>query len=265
MSDFSILKRFGLGLGLLMLLLMPLRSVAAQSPELGTFDVGIQLYENGNYAEAEVLFQQLVDAGYVDGRLFHNLASAQHKQGNYGDAILNYRRTLEVAPRYRDTRANLEQARDRVVDQFNRSDISLFETVTQVSNWLTLTEIAVISLLLWLGWALAWLRYQRAKTERQRTAMQSALAGLSVLLLLFVLSGGFRFYRDGQRSAAVVIVDEVGVMEQAGGSGEPLFVLHDGAEVEAVDQRGQWVKLTLPGDALQGWVSAETIGFVSLE
>lgn len=236
-------------------------TITAQSAETSTFDVGLRLYENGSYSEAAALFQQLVDAGYDDSRLYHNLGSAMHKQGAYGEAIVNYRRALELAPRSRDTRANLELARDRVVDQFNRSDVGLFETLTQLSNWLTLTEVAVIALLLWFAWTFAWLRYRRASTERQRTAMQSALIGITALLALLLLAGINRYNKSVSRPVAVVVADEVPVTEFPAGANE-LFVLHDGAEIEVVERQAGWVKLTLPGDALQGWVSAETLAFV---
>lgn len=236
----------------------------AQSTELDTYAVAVALYDNGSYVESEALFQQLVDEGYRSGRLYHNLASAQHKQRKYGAAILNYRRALELSPRSLDTRSNLDDARERVVDQLNRSDIGLFETLTQFSNWLTLTEIAGIALALWLCWGAVWLRYRHPKSERQRTAMQSALIGLSVLLVVFVLAGSSRAYRESTRPALVVVVEELPVLD-APGATEPLFVLHDGAEVQAVDRRGEWVKLTLPGDSLQGWVSAETVAYIKPE
>ncbi|HFC12002.1 MAG TPA: tetratricopeptide repeat protein [Anaerolineae bacterium] len=236
--------------------------VWADSAELGTFEVATQLYENGNYGAAAALFEQLVEQGYEDADLLHNLASAKHKQGNYGEAILYYRRALQIAPRNRDTRANLELAREHVTDQFQRSDVGLFETLTQLSNWLTLTEVTVIALLLWFALAIVWYRYRHPKSEREHTAMQSALIILAISFLLLVVAGGTRYRKNQVRPDAVVIVDEVAVLDTLGGKSE-LFTLHDGAEVEIVEKKGNWVKLTLPGDALQGWISAEAIGFVN--
>ena len=238
-------------------------SAAAQTVDQDTFTVASQLYANGSYEEAEALFQQLVDAGFDDGNLYYNLGNAHYKQSEYGEAILNYRRALLVTPRNRDLRANLELARERVVDQFTRSDVSLFESVTQLSNWLTLSEMATISLLLWFGVAGVRLMYRRPRTERQRTALQSALIGLASLLLLFVVAGTYRYSQLQNRPPAVVVADEANILESPGDVGEPVFVLHSGAEVTVVEARGQWVKLTLPGDVLQGWVSAEEIARVS--
>ncbi|HIE11941.1 MAG TPA: hypothetical protein EYP63_00690, partial [Desulfotomaculum sp.] len=51
-----------------------------------------RLYEAGQYAEAAVAYQALVDAGAHDGRLYYNLGNAHYKSGDLGRAVLNYRR-----------------------------------------------------------------------------------------------------------------------------------------------------------------------------
>ena len=239
---------------LLLLLLWGSNSAAlAQELDLDTFAVANALYENEEYEAAAQLYQQLVDEGYEDSRLQYNLANAYYHSADYGRAILHYRRVLLTNPRDGDVRHNLNLARDRVVDQFNRSDLNLLESAAQLSNWITLTEMAFVSLLLWFTWVAARLLYRHPRTERQRTAAQSALLGVTLLLVLSLFALGNRVYRERTTPPAVVLAEQTPVLD-APAVGEPLFLLHSGAEVSITGREGGWVQVSLPGGELQGWV-----------
>ena len=70
-----------------------------------------RLYEQGRYEAAAQIYQQMVDHGFEDSRLFHQLGNAYFKQGDTGRAVLNYRRAEQLAPRDADIEANLQLAR----------------------------------------------------------------------------------------------------------------------------------------------------------
>lgn len=232
--------------------------VDAQDLDVETFEVANALYENGAYVEAAQLYQQLVDNGFRDSRLQYNLANAYYRSADYGNAILYYRRVLLTNPRDGDVRHNLNLARERVIDQLNRSDLNFLEAATQLSNWITLTEMAFFSLLLWFAWAGTRLIYRHPRTERQRTASQSALFGLTILLIFSLLALGNRIYSERTRPPAVVVAEQTAVLESPA-LGEAVFTLHSGAEVNITAQDGGWVQVTLPGGDLQGWVARSTI------
>ena len=80
-----------------------------------------RLYEDGQFAQAAQAYQQLADQGFADSALFFNLGNAYFKQGDYGRAILNYRRAEQLAPRDEDIAANLALARAQRVDQFEEN------------------------------------------------------------------------------------------------------------------------------------------------
>ena len=98
----------------------------AKSPETAgdAMSIANQLYEAGQYAQAAQAYQQLVNQGYGDGALFYNLGNAHFKQGDYGRAILNYRRAQQLAPRDPDIETNLALARAQVYRPPSSSCIS---------------------------------------------------------------------------------------------------------------------------------------------
>ena len=49
----------------------------------------------------------------MNSALFYNLANAQYRLGNLGQAILNYERALALEPRHPEAAANLRLVRDK--------------------------------------------------------------------------------------------------------------------------------------------------------
>ena len=237
----------------------------AQEPAIdrGTFEVANRLYENGHFVEAARLYQQLSDGGYQDSRLDYNLANAYYESADYGHAILYYRRAMIDRPRDSALRHNLQMARTKVVDQLKPAEESLLEQVTQIGNWMTLNETALLTLLVWLAIGVTYIVYRRSTSERQRTAMQSSLIllGLGFVFMLALL--GARVNQGRTHAAAVVIAEEIEILDEPSSAALSVFKLHSGAEVSVVDSQTNWYLLTLPGDELQGWISADALALVS--
>jgi Flp pilus assembly protein TadD len=108
----------------------------ATTPTQEILTTASQLYQAGQFAQAALAYQQLVDQGYADSALDYNLGNAYYKQGDLGRAILNFRRAAELAPRDADIAANLELARLQAVDKVEQTaeralGAKLAERITQ--------------------------------------------------------------------------------------------------------------------------------------
>ena len=66
---------------------------------------------NGDLEEAIADYQALIDEGHQSASAYYNLASAQHRVGDLGAAILNYERAALLDPGAGDIAANLARAR----------------------------------------------------------------------------------------------------------------------------------------------------------
>lgn len=224
--------------------------------------IGNNLYEAGQYLRAVQAYQQLVDLGVVDSALFYNLGNAHFKQGDYGQAILNYRRAQQLTPRDADVEANLALARAQAVDQTEKVGEAGF--VEQVGgtlrSWFTIDELALAALAAWTLFVFVLLLFlsARAGTAWHRAA-RSALTVAAVVLVVGVLSLGSALYNEAARSEGVIVASEVDVTSGPGAQYVTEFTLHSGAEVTLVEARGNWVRLALPGASLEGWVPASAI------
>ena len=67
-------------------------------------------YNDGRYAEAVILYDNMVSNGVENTEVIYNLANAYYKDGDLPKAVWHYRRAWYGAPRDPDIRANLHFA-----------------------------------------------------------------------------------------------------------------------------------------------------------
>jgi hypothetical protein len=245
--------------------------VASSTSAGETMQTANGLYELGRFAQAAQAYQHLVDQGFTDSSLFYNLGNAYYKQGDYGRAILNFRRAQQLAPRDPDIEANLVLARAQAVDQFEAvDDRSLLSQLGEtVQSWLTLNELAMAALAAWILFVFLVILFGTARGRGTsagstwRKGLQYALAASVVVLIVGVLALGSTLAADRNLAEGVIVADTVDVTSGPGGQYVAEFTLHGGAEVSLVEMRGSWIRLALPGGEMEGWVPANAVEAVS--
>ena len=254
----------------LLLCLFGLSSTALAACSNGAFDEAIsgtqmaqanELYKEGSFAEAASRYQELVDAGAKDGRLYYNLGNAYLKLGDVGRAVLNFRRAQRLLPRDGDVDANLKLARAHTLDRIQiENEGAIVILIRQVIGWSSIDESATAVLILWIvlvGLGIIAILWR----QRQRTLIFVA-AGVALLLIIGLLSIGSRLLDEHGQPPAVVVADELTVRSGPGDDYLAEFVLHSGTEVRVVDRRADWIRVVLPGD-LHGWAPGEAVIQVS--
>jgi tetratricopeptide (TPR) repeat protein len=251
-----------IGLALILGLLAVQPSLAQESE----MQVANSLYENGRFAEAAQAYEQLIQQSVHDSAVYYNLGNAYFRLGDIGQAIFNYQRAAQLAPRDADIQANLALARAQAVDQFPAESSSLLDNFASVTRqYFTINEMALLALGLWFLFGLIWLFYRQMENGRGKEGLQYVLILSGLLMLVAALSLGSRMYVENNRQQAVVIAEVIEV--SAGPSTDTIteFDLHSGAEIDLLEQRGEWVRLTLPGGQVQGWVPAEAVAIYSID
>jgi hypothetical protein len=249
--------RGGLAL-LLVLVLAGLSACGSETASGAQMAEANRLYEAGQYAEAVVAYQALVDAGVEDGVLYYNLGNAHFKAGDLGRAILNYRRAQALLPRDPDVAANLQLARAQAIDRLETEDEGVVVGLVRrvLVEWATLDEVAGVALGLWA--LLCALVVAAILWRRGRQGLRYVIAAVGVTLALSLLSIIIRIGDVRGGSPGVVVAQAVEVRSGPGEDYLAEFTLHTGAEIQVLAQRDDWVRIALPGD-LQGWVPGEAV------
>lgn len=250
-----------IGLTLLAVLVIGILSLTQNKPiDLQTLNSANQLYETGHYTEAAAIYEQLIVQGGRDSALYYNLGNTYYQQGELGRAILNYQRAEQLAPRDQDIQANLALARAQVVDAYPDVPAGPFASLAKITNgWLTLNETAIIALLFWftLGFlVLVWRLLQPGKLQNR--IRYTAL----VLLLLVVvasLSLGSRIVGEYNQLEGIIVAPIVTVSSSPNEQHTTEFQLHSGTEVNLLETNGDWIRFSVPGDAVEGWLPVDAV------
>lgn len=228
----------------------------------GLMGTSNQLYEMGEFSLAAQGYQQLIDQGFSDAALFYNLGNAFYKQNDYGRAILNYLRARRLAPRDADIRANLKMAYNMRVDRLDQNASGgLYNSFTQfIQEWLTLNELAIISISLWYLLSLLVIIFFNSKPG-SRT--REVITYITLLVVILFMTAAFSLssvlVNERTQPQAVIIAEEVNVTSGPGTQYITEFTLHSGSEVNLLETRINWVRLALPGAELQGWAPEEAV------
>ncbi len=213
------------------------------------------LYESGQYLQAALIYEQIIDQGYEDATLYYNLGNAYFKQGDLGRAILSYRRAELIYPRSADIRTNLKIARSQRRDILN-GDENQFDIETTISpvRHLTLDELAQLTLIIWFMLVLLAMVILYAKNPTVRKSAVYAFVVVGMALLLSAGAMGHRWYSQDAEHEVVVVADVVDVVSGPGTSYVKEFTLHSGVEARLLEHRGSWTRISLPQSDRRGWV-----------
>jgi len=127
---------------------------------------------------------------------------------------------------------------------------------------LTLNELALANLALWFLLVGVIILLARFQNERLKQTLSYLLIGVVILLLGGLFSLGGRLYVETIQPEGVVVSQEVDVMSGPGEQYVAEFTLHAGAEISVLEERPRWLRLTLPGGQLQGWVPVSAVELI---
>lgn len=211
------------------------------------FDAANRLYEQGKFSEAAAGYEKIAESGSVSPALYFNLGNAYFKANHIGKALVAYRQAEKFSPRDPDIRANLQFARNQVQNPtMTPGRLHRWLGRLTLNEWTMLAAIAFWVCLL----SLAAGQIRPVLKRSLRTlVMASALAAaaLSATVALAFTA----------RPTAIVVGPEANVRSGPLAEAKQMFVAHDGAELEVLDHKDDWLQVTA-GQRV-GWVKKEQV------
>jgi hypothetical protein len=218
---------------------------AGESPS--AFDAANRAFVEGKPAEAARTLESITAKQGYSAALLYNLANAQLRAGQAGQAILNYERARWLAPRDPDIAANLRLALQRTQAALPADRLLLFADWFTVNGW---AGLAAASLFLFVATLpLALLR------RHQRFVLPLARLLAAVMLAGSLTAIGARW---GALNRAVVVAKSAPARIAPVSIGAAMFSLTEGALVNIVKSHGPFT-LVSTRDGQRGWVNRDTI------
>ena len=197
-------------------------------------------YQEGpiGYQAASQKYQQLVDSGVQNGRLYANLANTYYHLGDIGRAVANYRLAMQVHPLDWRSQIMLLLANTRTED-------SLFQWHAPLC-WLAFGTV------LWIvGLGILFFHVRRRNTVAAVVALGIAL---SCLAMVYQQTSG---QPDRQ---AISVTSDLTLYDGEGEGFEVVAELRDtlGATLGVLEHRGDWVQVRST-NGQEGWVPKQKL------
>ena len=209
------------------------------------------LFESGDTQAAIDIYEAMLADHVHEAAIYMNLGDLYATLQNEGKALLNYRRAQHINPRIGEVNTQLSRIRSLRID-IQGDDTALIDSLAVLtSNFLTLTELAWIAVLLWIGFFIT-LSLLIVK-QGWRAYGRVPLLVLMILTVSMLILWASRAYGERFRPAAIVTSTRVTVRSGPSIDYLEIYDIHEAAELHLLEKRGEWVRFALP-DGRQGWI-----------
>ncbi|RJO63606.1 MAG: hypothetical protein C4523_19775 [Myxococcales bacterium] len=227
-----------------------------------TFQEANALAMKGDAERALPLYESILAHLPRDPDVLYNAGTTALAAGKLGRAVLYLERAVALDPDCGDCKVNLDAARERQKDRVivkpteEQSEGRVFDAMMRAAD---LDALAVLLVILHLGFFVAWLTRRLAKTERLRFALTLTLL---VLLAGDAIAGGLvavKAFGYETRRYAVVLETEAVVRKGPNLNFPQEFVVHEGLKVRLGEAVEDWRQVWLE-NGLNGYIPAVALG-----
>ena len=240
---------------LLFILLFSTQIIFAQTG----FEKGNVFYEKGNYKDAVLAYESVLNDNKHSAELYFNLANAYYKLNKVAPSIYYYEKALVLNPKDKESINNLKFAHKRTIDEIKvipkvgfAKLLRDFTGIYHYNTWGWATiALATLFLLFFIGY------YFSQLTVSKRIFFFGMF--LAILLMLITVSSGiFEKSHFDSEKPAIVFAEMANVKSEPRDGGKPLFLLHEGTKVYVEGIIGKWKKIQLT-DGTEGWIESSAI------
>lgn len=251
---------------LMLLFSLPLMVEAVNSGDttsVVTKQMGDSLYVKGEYQEAASVYESLIEDKGHSSQLYYNIGNCYYKLGNVYKSILNYERALKLSPGDSDIRENLALARGKTVDKVTPPSEMFFVTwwrnitmMMSVDSW---AVFALVCFIISLVGVLAYILLSNITIRKIGVYMALIFVVITIISNLAAMSLRSQTL---ERLYAIVSVPVRTVKSSPSESSTDLFVIHEGAKVEILDNSfSGWCEIKLEEGKI-GWIPTDLIEII---
>lgn len=217
-------------------------------------------YEKKRYSDAQVLYQQLVDAGYSSKELFYNLANTYFKTKKYGYAVFYYEKAVRLDPSDEDIAFNLQLTQLYLKDKIiTPPDFFVYDISKKIMRSLSANTWAIMGLF---GWYVFVGLILLGKIRRmQRRYVKILITTVGIYLLFCTINFGAGMYLRAKTEEAIILNAAADVKSEPDNAGSIIFVLHEGTKVQIRSEKADWFEIKLP-DGKVGWLRKDDLGIL---
>jgi tetratricopeptide (TPR) repeat protein len=223
------------------------------------FEKGNELYKKGNYKEAVVAYEHVLQSKKHSSELYFNLGNAYYKLNKVAPSIYNYEKALVLNPEDLEIKNNLKFAHKLQIDEIKEIPtvgfaklLQHFTAIYHYDTWAWITvSLAFLFLISFLG-------YLFSLSVVSKRIFFLGMFVLIFLILISISSALFERDRFVNDRPAIVFAEMVSVKKEPKISSSNVLMIHEGAKVYVQEVLNQWMKIKLT-DGTIGWIEKDSI------
>lgn len=229
----------------------------AQNNEL--FEEANALYNDGNYTEALENYKTILETGEHSAALYFNMANAHYKLNHIAPSIYYYEKALLLKPNDKDIKNNIAFARNMTVDAIESvPEVGISKFLKNATNLMSSDAWAKLAVSLVIVFVILFVSYYFTySTFKKRLTFITG--SLSLIFSFVALS--FAFHKSEllkNDQPAIVFAQETKIKSEPNLRSSEAFILHEGTKVQVLDTVNNWKKIKL-SDGKTGWIIKDDI------
>lgn len=218
-----------------------------------------RLYNEGNYEQAVQIYQDIVNNGYNESKVFYNLGNSFYKLEMIPQAILNYERALKADPDNEDAEFNLRLANVKTIDKIEEvPKVFYVQWYNDLLNSFSSTGLSLASTFFIWGALVLFVLFVIVNNSGIKK-ITFALGILSIIIFISTTIFAVNDYNIEQHQKdAIIFSQSVYVKSSPDDAGTNLFMLHEGTKVEILDEVNQWKKVKIKNGNI-GWIEPGSV------
>jgi tetratricopeptide (TPR) repeat protein len=235
-------------------------SLAVFSNDL--FNKANEAYNQKDYSQAIILYEDLIKEGYADAMVYYNLGNTYYKDDQLAKSLLWYERALRLDPTNEDIKHNINFVNQQTIDKmetqpefFLKTWISAIQGLFSAKVWAIISivfgillcgSIALMLILSSAGW---------------RKGFFTIACISFVFLALSIVFSGLQTKNRNRTDEAVIMQKILTVKSTPDASGTDLFTVHEGLKIQITDQAGSWIEVRF-ANGNKGWIPSESVEII---
>lgn len=217
-----------------------------------------ELYKNGDYTNAIILYQKILNTNSHSAELYYNLGNAYLKNNQIPQSILYYEKALKLKPNNEDIKTNLDYANIFINNEIQHSSQFIIDRIIlTITNTLTSNQWAILAIV-FLILALAQIAiFLFAKSHRTRKiSFFSSIFTFIIVAIMLVLS--YQNMQNIVNPKQAIIMQTTSLKSSPTDKGTDLYILNPGIKVQILNSSEQWNEIRLP-NGTKGWILNQKI------
>ncbi len=221
------------------------------------FEKANLLYQNGEFEESLLIYEDLIEKGFKSENLFYNMANAYYKTGSLGKSILYYEKILKINPNNKNAIHNLRFVNTKIEDQ-----LEVLPDLFFIAWWKSLIRFFSANSWAWIAIVFSWFSviafgfYLFSKKILFKKAGLIKAFVFGFISFLSMVISGIRAEKIFKKEEIVLIKKSTYGKDAPNVNGANQDLFYEGTKLEVVDKVKGFYKVK-SSEGITVWVSSE--------